>query len=109
MIDCFLITLFWVVVIDQLHFVDEITTIFSGWISNGKIKKPIAIKPFSCSTCMSFWTNLAYLIITGCCNIPMLVYIVGLSWSTTIMNSLLSFVGNAVLKLINTISEKINI
>ena len=109
MLNCLLITLFWVVVLDQLHFWDEITEVVSGWMTNGKIKKPIPIKPFSCSTCMSWWTNLIYIIVIGHCTIPMILYIVGLSWATPIINSLLSFVRNAVLKLINTISEKINI
>lgn len=104
-----LITLFCVVVLDQLHFWDEITEVVSGWMTNGKIKKPIPLKPFSCSTCMSWWTNLIYIIAIGHCTIPMILYIVGLSWCTPIINSLLSFVRNAVLKLINTVSEKINI
>lgn len=109
MLNCLLITIFFVIVIDQLHFVDEITEIISGWMTNGHIRKPMNIKPFSCSTCMSWWTNLIYIIAIGHCTIPMIIYIVGLSWGTPIINSLLSFVKNAVLKLINTISEKINI
>lgn len=109
MIDCLLIAMFFVIVIDQLHFVDEITEIISGWMTNGKIKKPMNIKPFSCSTCMSWWVNLVYIIAIGQFTIPMILYIVGLSWSTPIINSLLYFFKNAVLKLINKISEKINI
>ena len=109
MLNCLLITLFWVVVLDQLNFWDEITEVVSGWMTNGKIKKPIPLKPFSCSTCMSWWTNLIYIIAIGHCTIPMILYIVGLSWSTPIMNSILSFVRNAIIKFINTVSEKINI
>lgn len=109
MLNCLLITIFFVIVIDQLHFVDEITEIISGWMTNGLIKKPMNIKPISCSVCMSWWVNLAYIIIVGHCTIPMILYIVGLSWCTPIINSLLSFVRNAVIKLINTVSEKINI
>ena len=109
MINCFLITIFFVIVIDQLHFVDDITSVISGWMTNGKIKKPIQLKPFTCSTCMSFWTNLIYIISIGHCTIPMILYIVVLSWGTPIINSILSFVINAVLKLINIISEKIDI
>ena len=109
MINCLLITIFFVIVIDQLHFVDDITSVISGWLTNGKIKKPIQLKPFSCSTCMSWWTNLIYIIAIGHCTIPMILYIVVLSWSTPIINSILSFVINAVLKLINIISEKIDI
>ena len=109
MINCLLITIFFVIVIDQLHFVDDITSVISGWMTNGKIKKPIQLKPFTCSTCMSWWTNLIYIIITNQFSIPMILYIVVLSWGTPIINSILSFVINAVLKLINIISEKIDI
>ena len=109
MINCLLITIFFVIVIDQLHFWDDITSVISGWMTNGKIKKPIPLKPFSCSVCMSWWTNLIYIIAIGHCNIPMILYIVVLSWGTPIINSILSFVINAVLKIINIISEKIDI
>ena len=109
MINCLFITIIWVVILDQLHFWDDITSVISGWLTNGKIKKPITLKPFSCSTCMSFWTNLAYIIVTNQFSILMVLYILTLSWGTPIINSILSFVKNVVLKLINIISEKIDI
>ena len=109
MINCLFITIIWVLILDQLHFWDDITSVISGWMTNGKIKKPIQLKPFNCSVCMSFWTNLAYIIVTNQFSILMILYIVVLSWSTPIINSILSFVINAVLKLINIISEKIDI
>ena len=109
MINCLFITIIWVLILDQLHFWDDITSVISGWMTNGKIKKPIPLKPFSCSTCMSFWTNLAYIIVTNQFSILMILYILVLSWGTPIINSILSFVINAVLKLINIISEKIDI
>ena len=109
MINCLFITIIWVVILDQLHFWDDITSVISGWMTNGKIKKPITLKPFSCSTCMGWWTNLAYIIVTNQFSILMVLYILVLSWGTPIINSILSFVINAVLKMINIISEKIDI
>ena len=109
MINCLFITIIWVVILDQLHFWDDFSTMISGWLSGGKIKKPLDWKPFNCSTCMSFWTNLAYIIVTNQFSIFMVLYILTLSWSTPIINSILSFVINAVLKMINIISEKIDI
>lgn len=78
-------------------------------MTNGKIKKPITLKPFSCSVCMGWWTNLAYIIITNQFSILMILYILALSWTTPIINSILSFVINAVMKIISIISEKIDI
>jgi hypothetical protein len=109
MINCLLITIFFVIVIDQLHFWDDITSVISGWMTNGKIKKPIPIKPFSCSTCMSFWTNLIYIFVTNQFSIPMILYIVVLSWSTPIISSILTLVKNLFLKFINTIANKFDI
>lgn len=109
MINCLFITIIWIIILDQLHFWDDITSVISGWMTNGKIKKPITLKPFSCSTCMGWWTNLAYIIVTNQFSILMILYILVLSWTTPIINSILSFVINAVLKMINIISEKIDI
>ena len=109
MINCLFITIIWVLILDQLHFWDDFSMMISSWLSGGKIKKPLDWKPFNCSVCMSFWTNLAYIIVTNQFSILMILYIVVLSWSTPIINSILSFVINAVLKMINIISEKIDI
>ena len=109
MINCLFITIIWVVVLDQLHFWDDITSVISGWMTNGKIKKPIQLKPFSCSTCMSWWTNLAYIIVTNQFSILMILYILTLSWTTPIISSILTLVKNLFLKFINTIANKFDI
>lgn len=109
MINCLFITIIWVVVLDQLHFWDDITSVISGWMTNGKIKKPIQLKPFSCSVCMSWWTNLAYIIITNQFSILMILYILTLSWTTPIISSILTLVKNLFLKFLNTIANKFDI
>ena len=109
MINCLFITIIWVLILDQLHFWDDITSVISGWLTNGKIKKPIQLKPFNCSVCMSFWTNLAYIIVTNQFSILMILYIVVLSWSTPIISSILTLVKNLFLKTIDTIANKFDI
>ena len=109
MINCLFITIIWIVILDQLHFWDDFSTIISGWLSGGKIKKPLDWKPFSCSVCMSFWTNLAYIIITNQFSILMVLYILTLSWGTPIISSILTLVKNLFLKFINTIANKFDI
>ena len=109
LLNCLLITIFFVIVIDQQHFVDEITEIISGWMTNGKIKKPIPLKPFSCSTCMSFWCNLIYILIVGKFSIFMIGYILLLSWSAPLINSIFTLLKNAIIKFINILAEKIEI
>ena len=109
MINCLFITIIWIIILDQLHFWDDITSVISGWMTNGKIKKPIPLKPFSCSTCMSWWTNLAYIIVTNQFSILMILYILALSWVTPIISSILTLVKNLFLKFINTIANKFDI
>jgi hypothetical protein len=58
---------------------------------------------------MSWWINLIYIIAIGHCTIPMILYIVVLSWTTPIISAILTFIKNAIIKLINVIAEKINI
>ena len=109
MINCLFITIIWIVILDQLHFWDDFSTMISGWLSGGKIKKPLEWKPFNCSVCMSFWTNLAYIIITNQFSILMILYILTLSWGTPIISSILTLVKNLFLKFINTIANKFDI
>ena len=109
MINCLFITIIWIVILDQLHFWDDFSTMISGWLSGGKIKKPLDWKPFNCSTCMSFWTNLAYIIVTNQFSILMVLYILTLSWGTPIISSILTLVKNLFLKFINTIANKFDI
>ena len=109
MINCLFITIIWIVILDQLHFWDDFSTMISGWLSGGKIKKPLDWKPFNCSVCMSFWTNLAYIIVTNQFSILMILYILTLSWGTPIISSILTLVKNLFLKFINTIANKFDI
>ena len=109
MINCLFITIICVLILDQLHFWDDFSTMISGWLSGGKIKKPLDWKPFNCSVCMSWWTNLAYIIVTNQFSILMVLYILTLSWTTPIISSILTLVKNLFLKFINTIANKFDI
>lgn len=62
MINMALIALFWVMVIDIARFMDSIKAGIQRLLDT---KREIQFKPFDCSLCMSFWTNIAYLICTG--------------------------------------------
>ena len=109
MIDCLLITICWVIILDQLHFFEDFTSSVKSLLTKGKFRNPIQIKPFNCSTCMSFWTNLIYIIIIGNFSIFMIGYILVLSWTTPIINSIFTLLKNAVIKFINILAEKIEI
>ena len=109
MIDCLLITICWVIIIDQLHFFEDFTSTIKSLLTKGKFRNPIQIKPFNCSVCMSFWTNLIYIIIIGKFSIFMIGYILLLSWSAPIISSVFTLLKNLFLKLINTIANKFDL
>ena len=109
MIDCLLITICWVIILDQLHFWEEFSSTIKSILTKGKFRNPIQIKPFNCSTCMSFYCNLIYILIVGKFSIFMIGYILLLSWSAPIINSIFTLLKNAIIKFINILAEKIEI
>lgn len=102
-LNCYLISVCWVLVLDQFRFMDEITSMLSRWMTNGMIDRPFDLKPFTCSLCMSWWTNLIYIIAGGCLSIPMLFGILVISWLTPITNDMLTLVKTLILKILNKI------
>ena len=107
--DIICILLICVIVTDQLHFWEEFSPYIKSLMTGGKFKSPIKFKLFECSSCQAHWLCLIYLICTGHFTILNYTIILVLIWGTPIINSILSFVINAVLKIINIISEKIDI
>lgn len=102
-LNCFLISVCWVLVLDQFHFMDEVTSLISRWMTNGHIVKPFDLKPFTCSLCMSWWCNLIYIIVTGHFTIPMVFVILLISWVTPITNDIMTLVKTMIIKLLNKI------
>ena len=109
MIDCLLITICWIIILDQLQFWEDFTSSVKSLLTKGKFRNPINIKPFNCSTCMSFYCNLIYILIVGKFSIFMIGYILVLSWTTPIINSIFTLLKNAIIKFINILAEKIEI
>lgn len=61
--NMFIIALFWVFSLDFSGFINEIEDYLTKWL-----KSPVRLsipKPWSCFVCMTFWTNLIYLLISG--------------------------------------------
>lgn len=103
-INCLLITVIFVIISDQLHFWDNFSSIISGWLTKGAIKKPIPSKIMTCSTCQSWWANLIYIIVTNHFSIPMVAYILGLAYLAPIINDILVFVTETTKYILNKIT-----
>ena len=104
LINCLLITLIFVIISDELQFWNNFSPIISGWLTKGKIKKPIPSKIMTCSTCQSWWANLLYIILMGKLSIPMVAYILGLAYLAPIINDILVFVTETTKWILNKIS-----
>jgi len=74
MIDILFIAIICVCIIDLSGFVQEMEVLLKKWlkIQRGEVRIP---KPFSCSLCMTFWTGLIYLMITGQFTLFMTAYL----------------------------------
>ncbi len=100
-INALAITIICVIVIDNTDFVDTITSKIKYLLTNGKFHSPFDIKPFNCSMCMSFWTNILYFIINKEIIILNILYILVLGFLTPIFNKL-------IIKIINKIDLWLN-
>ena len=109
MIDCLLITIIFVIITDQLNFWENFSSSLKSLITKGKFKSPIRCKILECSCCQSWWVNLIYIIIIGKFTIPMIVYILFLSWTTPLINSIFTLFKNIFLKIINNIANKFDL
>mgnify|MGYP006793639541 FL=1 len=109
MIDCLLITIIFVIITDQLHFWENFSSSLKSLITRGKFKSPIRCKILECSCCQSWWVNLIYIIIIGKFTIPMIGYILLLSWTTPIISSVLTLLKNLFIKLTNTLANKFDL
>lgn len=100
------ITLIFVIGLDVLHFWDNLSKIISGIITRGKVHKVFCEKPCGCSTCMSFWTNILYMFISGHFSILNVLIIIVLAMFTPELGGLILMFKSWLDALINKITIK---
>lgn len=105
-LNCLFITLIFVIGLDVLHFWDDFSKLISKIITKGKVEKPFDLKPFSCSTCMSFWTNIVYMIASGHFSVLNVLIIIVLAMLTPEIGGLIFMLKSWLDALINKITIK---
>lgn len=65
-------------------------------------------KPFGCQLCMTWWTTLAYIIVTGNLSLLNILICLGLALSTTAIESAYRLVFDTIQTLLVSINERIN-
>ena len=98
------ITLIFVIGLDVLHFWDNFAKLISGIITRGKVHKVFCEKPCGCSTCMSFWTNLIYMFISGNFSVLNILIIIVLAMFTPEIGALIFMLKSWIDKLIQKLT-----
>lgn len=99
-LDLLFLTLIVVYVVDLSGFTDSWLRAFSRWL--GRTVKEF--KPFTCSLCMTWWTGIVYLIVTGRFSIPLLAYVAALSFLSFPISQFFIFLNELLLKWINKLT-----
>lgn len=93
-----------VFVVDLSGFTDSWRGALQRWL---KVKALGPVKPFDCSLCMTWWTTLAYALITGNFSLPVVAYCAALAALSNTFSLLMGFILNALNSAINYVTDKI--
>lgn len=107
-LNILLIVTGFVIVSDILQFWNNFSSIISGWLTGGKIKKAIPSKIMTCSTCQGWWVGLLYIIVTHNLTIPMVVYTLFVASMAPVIADALRLLTEALKALIIKINNLIN-
>ena len=93
-----------VFIVDLSGFTDSWRGALQRWLH---IKALGPVKPFDCSLCMTWWTTLAYALITGNLSLPVVAYCAALAALSNTFALLMGFILNALNSAINYVTDKI--
>lgn len=99
-VDLLILAFAVVYAIDVSGFVPEIITRFFRWLK--KPRPTQTVKPWECSLCMTFWTGVVYLLITGF-TLPAFLYVIALSAFSTTIKDIFILTRDILTKIIDTI------
>ena len=92
--DLLFLTLIVVFIVDISGFTESWLGAFSKWLGH-----PVySLKPFSCSLCMTWWSGIVYLLVTGRFCITLLAYVALMAFLSFPLSELLIFIQENLLK-----------
>lgn len=65
LVELILIALFWVLVVYIAQFPTEIKRALFRWLKGKQAYVDYSLKPFDCSLCLTWWTGLIWILVTG--------------------------------------------
>ena len=106
MLKILMIQIIMVLVIDISGFCDEMKIMLSKLLTKGKIATSnYNIKPFFCSTCMSWWCGLIYLIIAQKVSLFMIAFTLFVACMSPITKDLYYMIYDTIEKIIRIINK----
>ena len=99
-LDLLFLTLVVVFIVDLSGFTDSWLSAFSKWLGH-TVRD---FKPFTCSLCMTWWTGIVYLLVTGQFSIPLLAYVALLAFLSFPIRDFFIFIKELLLKWINKLT-----
>ena len=106
MLKILMIQIIMVLVIDISGFCDEMKIMLSKLLTRGKIATSnYNIKPFFCSTCMTWWCCLIYLIIAQEVSLFMIAFTLLVACMSPITKDLYYMIYDTIEKIIRTINK----
>lgn len=100
----FIISVIWVLILDLCGFAHTIDKLLYRIFYKGRAYREDAhFPPFDCSMCMSWWSGLLYLLITGHLTLPLIAFLLLFAWLTTIEKDILIFIKDLIIKLLDTL------
>lgn len=103
-INLLLLTIVMVYIIDLSGF----TETWKAWLwRRYRISQQQSIKPFDCSTCMTWWAGIIYMIIARRMTLTLLAYIAVLSLLALPIGQLLLLIREALNRVINRLIDRL--
>lgn len=84
LIDITLLAAVTVFIVDLSGF----TSTWKGWLGKWLGVQIGNVPPFDCSLCMTFWVGVAYMLFARCFSIPLLAYVCGLAFCSTLISEI---------------------
>lgn len=103
--DILMIAGIYVFGIDIARFWNALASGIKWALTNGKLHTPFQLKPFSCSLCMTFWTGLVYLAVTGALSIGNVAYVCLVAMLTPRLYDLLLAIDSLLANIFNKINS----
>ena len=65
--------------------VDSLKRALWRWLKGSAPYREYSLKPFDCELCLTWWSGLLYIIVTGNLSIPSVLYVALVAWCTPII------------------------